>query len=78
MTVEQLLAQLGISGFFVWLYYDERKAHNVTRKEKDALQEAWKQEAIEGRKEAASVFPSVTAALNSLSEKIGQAKRGSR
>lgn len=50
MPIETLLAQGGfgiLAGVFLWLFLQERSDHKQTRKEKDALLEARRVDAVE-------------------------------
>lgn len=50
MPVETLLAQGGLgllAGVFLWLFLQERAEHKETRKQKDALLEARRVDAVE-------------------------------
>ena len=50
MPIETLLAQGGfgiLAGVFLWLFLQERSDHKQTRKEKDALLEARRLDAVE-------------------------------
>lgn len=50
MPVDSLITQGGLgilAGVFLWLFLQERSDHKQTRKEKDALLEARRQDAVE-------------------------------
>lgn len=80
--VDTLITQGGLglmAGIFMWLYLQERKEHKETRKEKDTLMEARRQDAKEVTENLSAPLQNIAQGIAQLNDKIVVAQnRGSK
>lgn len=69
-SIATLLAQIGLSGVFLWLYLRESSAHDKTRAEKDALLEARRQDAVDTRDKVTNTLSGISQTLDQINTKI--------
>lgn len=80
--VSELITQGGLglmAGIFLWLYLLERKEHKETRKEKDTLMEARRQDAKEVTENLSTPLQNIAQGIAQLNDKVVVAQnRGSK
>lgn len=69
-SIAQLIAQIGLSAVFLWLYLRESSAHDKTRTEKDALLEARRLDAVETRDKVTDTLSGISQTLGQINDKI--------
>jgi hypothetical protein len=74
-NLAQLLVQVGLSGVFLWLYFDERRQHNITRAEVRALQDARLKDTAETRDKVTTTLSGISQTLDQINTKIVVSKQ---